>query len=229
MKKTAMKLVALGIGIGIFGTTGAVLATSALTSIQVSLDPMRLHVNGEPIQGHGIDSQSGEYFNGKKHVPTAMIYEGTTYVPIRLAAESFGYKVEWDGNHRVINFQNEKQPPKGIVAGSLESTISHETNEDGSIEFTFVVKNQTEHEMTLTFNSGQRFDYVIRNSKGDVVKNYSADKLFIQALGEKALKQGEEWIMTDKVETLPKDDYTIEFWITSNEDQPKQKYTFTVK
>jgi len=229
MKKTAMKLVALGMVIGVFGTTGAVLATSSLTSIQVSLDPIRMSVNGEPIQGHGIDAQSGEYFNGKKHVPTAMIYEGTTYVPIRIAAESFGYKVEWDGNQHAINFHNEKQPPKSIVAGSLESTISHEMNEDGSVDFTFLVKNQTEHEITLTFNSGQRFDYVIRDSKGDVVKSYAADKLFIQALGEKVLKQGEEWIMTDKVDSLPKGEYTIEFWITSNEDQPKQKYTFTVK
>ncbi|WP_391559678.1 BsuPI-related putative proteinase inhibitor [Robertmurraya sp.] len=228
MKKTAMKLVAFGMVIGVFGTTGAVLATSALTSIQVSLDPIRMNVNGELLQGHGIDGKSGEYFNGKKHVPTTMIYEGTTYVPVRLAAESFGYQVDWDGKNRVINFQNDKQPPKGIVAGSLESTISHETNKDESVDFKFVVRNQTEHEITLTFNSGQRFDYVIVNSKGNVVKSYAADKLFIQELGEKVLKQGEEWVITDKADSLPKDEYTIEFWITSNEDQAKQKYTFTL-
>ncbi|RXT07035.1 BsuPI-related putative proteinase inhibitor [Ammoniphilus sp. CFH 90114] len=229
MRKTAMKLVALGMVIGVIGTTGAVLAASSLTSIQVSLDPIRMNVNGERLQGHGMDGKSGQYFNGKKHVPTTMIYEGTTYVPVRLAAESFGYQVDWDGKNRVINFQNDKQPPKGIVAGSLETTISHDVNKDGSIDFKFVLKNQTEREMTLSFSSGQRFDYNIRNAQGDVVKNYAADKLFIQALGEKVLKQGEEWIITDQADSLPKGEYTIEFWITSKEEQAKQNYTFTIK
>ncbi|WP_134702949.1 BsuPI-related putative proteinase inhibitor [Ammoniphilus sp. YIM 78166] len=229
MKKTAMKLVALGMVIGVLGTTGAVLAASSLSSIQVSLDPIRLNVNGKLLEGHGIDEKSGQYFNGKKHVPTTMIYEGTTYVPVRLAAESFGYQVDWDGYNRVINFKNDKQPPTGIVAGSLESKISHVANKDGSIDFKFVVKNQTEQEITLTFASGQRFDYNIRNAKGDVVKIYAADKLFIQALGEETLKQGEEWILTDKTEVLPKGEYTLEFWITSNEEQAKQTYRFTLK
>ena len=144
MKKTSIKLVALGMIIGVLGSTGAGLAQSKLTSIAVSMDAIHMRINGEDLQGHGIDKESGDYFNGKKLVPTSMIYEGTTYVPVRLAAESFGYQVEWDGENRMIHFENGagpiKQRPEGIVAGKLETTISHSINKDGSLDFKFVVK-----------------------------------------------------------------------------------------
>lgn len=233
MKKTSMKLVALGMIIGILGSTGAGLAHSKLTSIAVNMDPIHMSINGEDLTGHGIDKESGQYFNGKKLVPTSMIYEGTTYVPVRLAAESFGYQVEWDDKGRMIHFENGAGPlkpkPVEIVAGKLETTISHSPNKDGGLDFKFVVKNQTEHEMMLDFTSGQRFDYVIRDSKGEVVKTYSADKLFMQALGKETLKQGEEWVLTDTIDSLPKGvEYTLEFWVTSKEKQGKQTYTFSL-
>jgi len=224
MKKISMKFMALGIVLGILGTTGAVLAKSVLTTIQVSLDPIQMKINGQTLPG------DGKYFNGQEVVPTSMIYKGTTYVPVRLAAESFGYQVDWDGNNRLISFENNTSPVKEIVAGKLESTISHTTNKDGSVDFKFVVKNQTEQPVTLNFNNGQRFNYEIRNEDGNVVKRYDIDKLFIAALGKKVLVQGEEWVLKDQLHDLAKGKtYTMDFWITSNEYHEKQTYTFTLE
>ena len=54
-------------------------ATNELTSIEVTMNKMRFSVNGTQIT-----------------IPN-YLYKGTTYVPLRAAAEALGKKVGWDG------------------------------------------------------------------------------------------------------------------------------------
>jgi hypothetical protein len=118
----------------------------------------------------------------------------------------------------------------GIVAGSLEPTLSYKENKDGSFDFTYIVKNQTEKPQTLKFSSGQRFEYRLYKN-GEQIYQYSMDKLFMLEYKEIELKQGEELTFTEKVEDLKTGNYEIEFWLVAAdmESPTKKKVQFTVK
>ncbi|HZG77389.1 MAG TPA: superoxide dismutase family protein [Paenibacillus sp.] len=66
--------------------SGAAMAQSA--NISVSLEKLKFYVQGE-----NRASASGT-FNG---APEAMIYQGTTYVPVRMVGQLLGQPVHWDG------------------------------------------------------------------------------------------------------------------------------------
>ncbi len=104
----------------------------------------------------------------------------------------------------------------GIVAGTLEPSLDYEKKEDGSIEFTYTVKNQTEKEQTLAFSSGQRFDYKLFKD-GKEIYQYSMDKLFMLEYAEIFLAQGEELSFKDTLRDLKPGKYEIEFWLADKE------------
>jgi superoxide dismutase, Cu-Zn family len=54
-------------------------------------------------QGKEASTKDGLYTNGDVKVPEAFIYEGTTYVPIRKAAELTGQPVYWEGTTRSVS------------------------------------------------------------------------------------------------------------------------------
>ncbi|MBE4907280.1 S-layer homology domain-containing protein [Bacillus luteolus] len=118
----------------------------------------------------------------------------------------------------------------GIVAGSLEPSINYTKNKDGSYNFTYKVKNQTEKPQTLKYSSGQRFDYKLYKN-GKQIYQYSMDKLFIMEYKEIELKQGEELTFTEKVEDLKPGNYEIEFWLVAADkaETTKKKVQFSVK
>ncbi len=118
----------------------------------------------------------------------------------------------------------------GIVAGSLESTINYTKNKDGSYNFTYKVKNQTEKRQTLKYSSGQRFDYRLYKD-GKQIYQYSMDKLFIMEYKEIELKQGEELTFIEKLENLKPGNYEIEFWLVAADmaETTKKKVQFNVK
>ncbi|RSK28909.1 proteinase inhibitor [Bacillus sp. HMF5848] len=114
----------------------------------------------------------------------------------------------------------------GIVAGTLEPSLTYEETGDGTYTFFFKVKNQTEQEQTLTFTSGQRFEYKLYKD-GEHIYTYSMDKSFIQVMEEIKLKQGEEFLMEATVpdgngdlgapsEGLEPGNYKIEFWLVDD-------------
>ena len=53
------------------------------------------------------------------------------------------------------------------------------------------VANPTEAPVTLRFSSGQRYDFTILDAAGASVWTWSADKGFIQVLGEERIEPGE--------------------------------------
>jgi hypothetical protein len=116
----------------------------------------------------------------------------------------------------------------GIVAGKIETWIDHEQQGD-TIHFTFHLKNQTEHVKTYHFNTGQRFDFVIKDEQGKVVKRFSEGKMFTQVLGEETLKQGDTLTYQAKVSGLRQGKYTVRFWLTAKEEQPEATLTFKVE
>jgi hypothetical protein len=92
------------------------------------------------------------------------------------------------------------------------------------------VRNTGPQPVILQFNSGQRYDLVIRDSKGDQLYQWSQGKFFTQALGRLELK-GEliylvEVSLADRSgRTYPEGRYTLEGWLSTSEGK---LYTATV-
>jgi hypothetical protein len=224
MKSHFGKKLALGVVIGSIAVSSAVYAATNMINIQVSTKPVSFQVN-EQKAGHESMSEAG-FYNGKEHVPAAFNHNGTVYVPIRLAAEILGKEVGWDGKTGTVLIDD---PVHGIVAGDLEPSLAYETDTFGNQQFTFTVKNQTEHEQVLTFTSGQQYDYVLKDSKGNTIKHLAAVSSYIQAIQEVNLKQGEVLTFEETIQDLEPGDYTIEFVLTDQTFKPKLTQSFTVK
>lgn len=193
MKKISIKSVALGIVLGSVMTAGAGYAASSLVQITVDLTPTTVKAGGE--------SRSGTYYNGRENVPLTMIYKDTTYVPARYIGEALGKQVEWAPQSRTVVINDGGK--EGIWQGSLEGKLTY----DGKGSLIYTVKNQTEREQMLQFNTGQKYDYIIWNEKGEKVKQYAEGRQFTQALSTESLKQGEEKTYTAPLAPLPKGEY----------------------
>lgn len=91
-----------GVGVSAF-------AASGLVSIQVNQQPVSFFFNGlDKTPANGIFDNQGS------NVPDAFIYDGTTYVPIRLVGDIFGQPVSWNGSkHAVILGRVENTNPLG--------------------------------------------------------------------------------------------------------------------
>lgn len=60
------------------------------------------------------------------------------------------------------------------------------------VEWRFVVRNQSDAPVSLTFSSGQDGDVVLLDDAEQVVYRWSEGRMFTQALRERALAAGEE-------------------------------------
>ncbi|WCN36776.1 BsuPI-related putative proteinase inhibitor [Aneurinibacillus uraniidurans] len=198
--------------------TGVVQAAPALTQIWVDTNPVTIQVGNGP----NAEKHTGTFNNGEQKVPLSLLHNGTTYVPLRFVGNVLHKEVKWDANGRIITISDGGQG--GIVAGQLESVLGY----DGADSLVFSVKNQTEREHTLTFTSGQKFDYVIWNEKGEKVRQYSTNKMFTAVMSNLVLKQGQEETFTAPLEGLPAGTYKVKFWLTAQGADISQTITFHV-
>jgi|GEM_PF-917173 len=42
------------------------------------------------------------FYNGSKNVPSSLIYEGTTYIPIRMVSNMLNIPINWDGKNNAV-------------------------------------------------------------------------------------------------------------------------------
>jgi uncharacterized lipoprotein YehR (DUF1307 family) len=112
------------------------------------------------------------------------------------------------------------ETPTGIVAGQLTPSLVKEMNE-GKLTYTFTIKNDKEVEDILKYTSSQQYDYRLIDSKGNVAYTYSMDKLFMQAISEQTIKQGEtvqfEIDLSGDLKKLSPGTYQFEVWSTATD------------
>lgn len=84
------------------------------------------------------------------------------------------------------------------------------------------LRNTREQPVELQFGSGQRFEIVLKNAKGEEVYRWSNGKFFTQALGSETLGPGERnWAETIRLAPegatlpFPEGRYTAEAWLTT--------------
>lgn len=87
---------------------------SGIAKVELDVVPFRWIAGGEQF------SSETPYYDGNEELPSSLNYKGTTYVPLRLAAQSLGYRVQWNGDTHtaVITEDNEDDPLAGEVDSS---------------------------------------------------------------------------------------------------------------
>ena len=72
------------------------------------------------------------------------------------------------------------------------------------------VTNGTDEPLVLEFSNGQRYDFVMEDAEGGTAWRWSADKAFIQVLGEEHLAPGESLTYEERFEgSLAAGTYTV--------------------
>jgi len=119
------------------------------------------------------------------------------------------------------NKDEEKDPTSGEE--NMENTIATSIDKKDNGDAVFVLKNETQEDVQLTFSSGQEVDYQLLDEEKKVVFSYSANKMFTQAIQEKLLGPNEKIeIPLDlpnelAAANIPEGSYSIVAWSTANE------------
>jgi cell wall-associated NlpC family hydrolase len=116
---------------GIAATTlgGSILANVAFASgiLQVQADIVDF---AWKIGGNKYSSETS-YSDGKVQLPTSLNYQGTTYIPIRLLAETLGYQVDWDNATRTATLadsDNSEDPVADMPEENAKKPVTVENN-----------------------------------------------------------------------------------------------------
>lgn len=109
----------------------------------------------------------------------------------------------------------------GEATEDLEPTI--EQVNDNTYRYTLV--NQTEKAQLFEFTSSQRFDFSLTNDSGEVSFLFSSVSLYLQALGEETIDQGDKLSYDFEIPALELEPGTYELaaWLT-----PKQGKVYEV-
>ncbi|WP_160911256.1 BsuPI-related putative proteinase inhibitor [Halobacillus litoralis] len=81
------------------------------------------------------------------------------------------------------------------------ATLERKGTELQSNHFEYTIHNETAEPVTLPFRSGQRYEYYVRNGKGELIETYSKGKMFTQEVTQKVIDPGETY--TEKITLLP--------------------------
>jgi len=88
---------------------------STTNTIQVAFNSIKIAVNGI-IQG---DLGEGYVLDNGKEVPYSILYEGTTYLPLRKVAELLDKEIGWDGDTRTASVNNRYvESPFELISGN---------------------------------------------------------------------------------------------------------------
>lgn len=91
------KYIVIGVVVGVF-LSGSI-AFAANNEYLLSLFEVKMIFNGVEKQG---SDKPYQFNNGTAYVPTSLIYNGTTYVPLRFFSESIGEPIKYDGKTKTI-------------------------------------------------------------------------------------------------------------------------------
>jgi len=90
------------------------------------------------------------------------------------------------------------------------------------------LENWTKEPFKLHFNSGQRFDFAIRDAAGETVYYWSANRLFIAQVSEEVVTGEKNWTVTEEMDIKP-GEYVLEAWLTTDRKPAfKAQVPFTV-
>jgi hypothetical protein len=118
-------------------------------------------------------------------------------------------------------------------ADSIEITVSTDAPTYGigaPIDVAISLVNRAAHPASLRFSDGQRYDFLILDAGGDVIWRWSAEKFFIQMLGEEQLAPGETRSFRERFEgRLEPGTYAVVGRLVALARPLEARTTFTVR
>lgn len=119
------------------------------------------------------------------------------------------------------------------MAGSLALRVSTTDSvypAGTPVDVALTVTNDSTRPVTLQFRSGQRYDFLVLDSAGDTLHHWSADKGFVQMLGEEQLGPGESLEFLETIDRpLEPGRYPLVGVLTSSSHPLEARTTFTVR
>ena len=113
----------------------------------------------------------------------------------------------------------------------LTANLNQKNKEDNDYVFVYTVENDKDQPVKLTFNSGQTFDYILKDQSGKTIIQYSKGKSFTQAIIEKELVKGAKLSHDIILKDLEPGKDTLEVWLTAQGmgNDYRKKVEFEVK
>lgn len=147
MKKISRILSVFVLVVSLFLLSSFVLGDSVEESISVLFNSINITVNGETIESDNI------------------LYEGTTYVPLRDVAEMLGKEVSWDGDTKTagINDPSEAVEEENEIAPVVEASGDAYANVINTLDSSTVKKVIKENAESDWPNDYQMQSYQIEN------------------------------------------------------------------
>lgn len=111
----------------------------------------------------------------------------------------------------------EMNESSGEGGEEMTNELTQQIKEENG-DYFFVITNGTEEDVTLTFTSGQQFEYQLFDDAGETVYTYSMNKMFTQALSEQVVAAGESWEQPLDLKneltsmSVPEGTYRLEVW-----------------
>ena len=146
MKKRVQGLIA-GVLIGAIITGGVVFAANTTTLYNVIASEIKIVIDGQKLNPTDV--------NGNKVEP--IIYNGTTYLPVRAVANAVGKAVYWDG------------PNYTVYLGDMNGGLEYPTVE---LENMISIADSIEKTNRLTDNYGNSYERAIRNYQTHINLEY---------------------------------------------------------
>lgn len=93
-----------------------------------------------------------------------------------------------------------------------------------------VVHNRSDTILTLSFTSGQRYDFAVQDAAGTVHWRWGAERGFIQALGEETLGPQDTLRYTERIDApRARGRYTLVGTVTARDHVGRASATFLVE
>lgn len=141
MKKRLSGLLA-GILIGSIMTGSIAFAANGTTLYDVITNGIKIVIDGKELHPKDVNGNTVE----------PMIYNGTTYLPVRAVADALGKAVYWDG------------PNYTVYLGSMSGSLTYPTVE--MEDMTNIASNKYGTTDDLTDNYGNNYDHAVCNRWG---------------------------------------------------------------
>jgi hypothetical protein len=162
--KDKLKGMILGIVIGAM-LVPTVSATIATVNRDLFYNDIKISLNGEIIEPKDASGNKVEPF----------IIEGTTYLPVRAVGNALGLNVAWDETTKTVllNDPSKNAATTGVVVyeeGGIKITYNGINKGDYSVDFKFLIENNTSRGITVQTRDESINSYLISGIMSDDVQ-----------------------------------------------------------
>jgi len=165
-------------------------------------------------------------YNGEKTDLDHFMYNNTTYVPLRKAAELFGKEVTWDQATKTINISDKKTDGISMESNALSTALIADVD-GNALDLEFQLRNNTSEDITITLYYPY-FDFAIYDEAGNEVYRYSEEyPVSIALIKDETISGGGKFTVNERLDLSAKDfvpgeTYRVDFQVSFEMDSERQ-------